>query len=274
MSVKIVQITDTHLLDRPDDRLRGWPVARSFRSVLNQAERHRPDYLLLTGDLADTGSDAAYQQLADWLTPLQIPTFWIPGNHDDLAAMRAVLKPPIFLSSPAIALGNWQLLLLDSTFPNAEFGEGNLSAETLHWLDATLALHGDRPTLIALHHHPVPTGIHWVDEIQVRNAEEFLAILDRHPQVRAIVFGHIHRELERQRPSAAGSTVHFYGCPSTCHQVVSSESTPDEHQPGYRLLTLDPDGTHVTAVYRIATRSHDGGDRPTEDYVSYPVAES
>ena len=273
MSIKIAQITDTHLLDRPDDLLRGWPVARSLREVLERAARHRPDYLLLTGDLADSGSVAAYQQLADRLTPLQIPTFWLPGNHDDLAAMRAVLKPPIFLSSPAIALGNWQLLLLDSTLPNAEFGEGHLTTDTLDWLDATLARHRDRPTLIALHHHPVSTGIDWVDGIRVRNAEEFLAILDRHPQVRAIVFGHIHMELERQHLSAAGSTAHFYGCPSTCHQVISSESTPDERQPGYRLLALNPDGTHATAVYRIATRSHDGGDRPTEDDVSYPAAE-
>ncbi|MEO0854190.1 MAG: metallophosphoesterase, partial [Cyanobacteria bacterium J06648_11] len=213
--------------------------------VLGDVIRHRPDGLLLTGDLAEGGVAGAYQQLVEAIAPLQLPIFWLPGNHDCLPLMRRILRPPLFCGSPAaIALGNWRLLLLDSVLLEARYGEGKLSRETLEWLEAELQSQRHSPTLIALHHHPVPTGIDWLDLIQVENANDFLALVGRHPQVRAIAFGHVHLELHRQR----GST-HFYGCPSTSHQVVAGAF--QVRSPGYRLLTLHPDGTHSTEVHRI-----------------------
>ncbi|MEO0942477.1 MAG: metallophosphoesterase [Cyanobacteria bacterium J06642_12] len=245
MSFTLAQITDTHLLVNPDADLRDLATDRTFRAVLEDVVRHRPDGLLLTGDLAEEGAARAYQQLVDAIAPLQLPTFWLPGNHDCLPLMRRILRPPLFCGSPAaIALGNWQLLLLDSVLLEARYGEGRVSRETLEWLEAELQLQRHSPTLIALHHHPVPTGIGWLDLIQLENANDFLALVGRHPQVREIVFGHVHLELHRQR----GKT-HFYGCPSTSHQVIVGAFSA--RSPGYRLLTLNPDGTHSTEVHRI-----------------------
>lgn len=161
----------------------------------------------------------------------------------------------------AVNLGAWRLLLLNSVLPQAKWGEGHLAADQLHWLRQELASYPDRPTLVALHHHPVPTGIDWVDLMPVQNAADFLAILADFDQVRVVVFGHIHHELEQKRfpigeapqtltPDAA--PVSFYGCPSTCLQVSPPQPVPDADLPGFRLLYLNPDGSHQTRVQRVS----------------------
>jgi 3',5'-cyclic-AMP phosphodiesterase len=52
-------------------------------------------------------------------------------------------------------------------------------------------------TLIALHHPPVSTGIAAWDELGLPAADRRAlgAVLDRHPQVRRVVAGHMHRTM-------------------------------------------------------------------------------
>ncbi|AFZ18879.1 metallophosphoesterase [Allocoleopsis franciscana] len=244
MSITIAQLTDTHLCCHPDAELRGSRPWHSLKAVVQQVAKINPDYLLLTGDLADRGSPSAYQQLIDLISPLQIPTYWLSGNHDRLSVMREVLVHSLFHAPKAVLLGGWQLILLDSTLANSRFGEGEISPQSLQFLAKSLEV--ELPTLIALHHHPLPFGIDWLDQMQVQNADEFLALIDRASQVQAVVFGHIHTAFHQQQ----GNT-HFYGSPSTCLQLDLPQATPKDKLPGFRLLHLHPDGTHQTEVHRV-----------------------
>ena len=83
----------------------------------------------------------------------------------------------------------------------------------------------------------------------VDNAERLLAIVRRNPQVRGLLWGHIHQEFDRTLQG-----VRFLGSPSTCIQF-----TPKKHgfgldsaPPGYRWLILQPDGQIQTGVQRLA----------------------
>ena len=155
----------------------------------------------------------------------------------------------------AVDLGAWQLLLLSSVLPNAQFGEGYLTAATLRWLQATLQSEPNKPTLVALHHHPVPINIDWVDQMQVQNASDLLMILDASSQVKLVTFGHIHLNFhhQRSRPNAQ-PPVSFYGCPSTHLQLTPTATSPkSSHLPGFRLFHLYPDGTYQTQVQRLAS---------------------
>jgi Icc protein len=264
MSITIAQLTDTHLLPDPNDRLRGCRTWYTLQAVLEQVATTQPNYLLLTDDLADTGSAQAYQHLLDLITPLAIPTYWLPGNHDRLNIMQTALHHPLLHQpelggSGSISLDNWQLILLNSVLPTAKFDEGSIPSDTLDWLAQELERHPDQFILIALHHHPVPTHIDWVDRMQVQNSERFLQLLHTFPQVQVVVFGHIHRALQAQHRANNGNnrnTINFYGCPSTCLQVIPQQDlqdlTPEDHQPGFRLLQLHANGSHNTKIQRVA----------------------
>jgi Icc protein len=249
-SITLAQITDTHLLTERAALLRGWDVWGGLQQVLARVSQQQPDGLLLTGDLADQGCPMAYGHLKDAIAALNLPVYWLPGNHDDLAVMQTVFHPSLMAATRSIDLGTWRLLLLNSVLPGARFGEGHLSWEELQWLETELTRHSQQPTAIALHHHPVPTGIDWLDQMQVQNAGAFLAMLGEFPQVRLVTFGHIHLELHYQHQHRQ-SAIAFYGCPATGPQVLPPNATPDQHLPGFRLLTLFPDGSHQTQVQRV-----------------------
>ncbi len=243
--VTIAQITDTHLFANPDRLLRGVCTWQSLQNILSRVKTLQPDVLLLTGDLADLGEPEAYDRLFECISPLQIPTYWLPGNHDNLAAMDDRLNRFPLYADKTFTIGGWQFLLLDSTLETAKFGEGYLSRDTLNYLETALQ-DSDRPTAIALHHHSLPVGIDWVDTIGVSNAEEFLKIVDRFDRVKLVLCGHVHLECDRRH-----HRIRFCTTPSTCTQVMPENATERDRDPGFRWFELHPDGTYQTRVIRV-----------------------
>lgn len=256
MTLTLAQITDTHLLADPNAQLRGTPTWQTLQDVLKQVTYHQPDGLLLTGDLADQGDRVAYERLKQAIAPFQRPAYWLPGNHDDVDTLTQVFDEPWLQGPERVGLGMidlspWRLVLLNSVKSPARCGEGDLSTPLLEALAHTLRQHPNQPTAIALHHHPVPIGIDWLDQMQLQNATDFWAILDPHPQVRLVLCGHIHCDLHHHRPRSHGDAITVYGSPSTGPQLKHPNPTPDHHLPGFRLLTLHPDGSHQTQVQRV-----------------------
>lgn len=248
MTINITQITDTHLLDFREDQLRGVKTWYSLQAVLAAAANCQPDHLLLTGDLADLGTAKAYQHLIDLVTSLNIPATWLPGNHDCPQTMQRCLDHPLLSPPQSMALDNWQLITLSTTTIPGGYGEGKLPEASLAWLNSELDNKRDRATLIALHQHPVTIGIDWLDQMGVVNDQALLDIIDQFPQVKLVLFGHIHHAFHHRR-----NGVDYYGCPSTCTQVIPNHrSSPDLHQPGFRQLHLYPNGEHDTSLHRVA----------------------
>ncbi|MBV5260489.1 phosphodiesterase [Synechococcus moorigangaii CMS01] len=250
--VRIAQITDTHLLDHPEAEMRGVKTDASFQAVLAAVQQCQPDRLILTGDLAHHGEAIAYQRLRDLVEATQIPSYWLPGNHDHPEAMAEILQGDYLSPEKSVSLGNWRLLLLDSCLENPEYGEGFLSGAQLAWLADNLAQHQHSPVAIALHHHVVPAGIDWLDQINVTNGAEFWQIVQHHSQVKTIFFGHVHLEY-----CVTQAGIPCFGTPSTCTQVTPPDQEPIEgdrqlwEQPGFRLFELYDEGHFKTTVHRI-----------------------
>jgi 3',5'-cyclic AMP phosphodiesterase CpdA len=196
--VLIAQISDLHI--KPPGSLaygRVDTAAALERCVaaLN-AFRPKPDFVVISGDLADTPTTEEYEYLKRLLAPLKLPFAGIPGNHDSRDMMRAAfpLAAYAFPSGPLsqrIGIGGLDLLLLDSSVHGKPHGE--LDAPTMQWLDATLASSPDRPALVFLHHPPFTTGIWHMDRQNLLNAAELAPIIRRHPRVQLIAAGHVHR---------------------------------------------------------------------------------
>jgi 3',5'-cyclic-AMP phosphodiesterase len=160
-----------------------------------------PDAVLISGDLADHAVDPEYEQVRELVAPLEAPLYVLPGNHDDRLALRRHFDVPGADGEPvqyAADLGPLRLVVIDSKRAGEEHGE--LDADRLAWLEATLAAAPSTPTLLALHHAPVATGIPAWDELGLPAADRRALgkVVEAHPQVRRIVAGHMHRTISAE----------------------------------------------------------------------------
>jgi Icc protein len=242
--VRVLQFTDPHLAGSPDMRVRDVATAATLARCLAHARRRhpRPDAVLLTGDLVHD-DPAGYAQLAAHFREAGAPVHCLPGNHDDPAAVKAALDAAPFVHDVARRYGGWVIVMLDSTVAG-EHG-GRLDAEELARLDVALAAQPDAFALVCLHHHPVPHGSPWLDELMLDNAAEFFDVLARHPRVRGLAWGHTHQPFEGMH-----GRIRLMGTPSTCMQFAQNapEFEVDDRPPAYRWIDLGPGGGIETGI--------------------------
>lgn len=245
MTLLLAQISDLHLDGGERATRRAARVMDYLRAL------PRPvDAVLVTGDIADHGAEAEYEEAARLLVA-PFPVLTCPGNHDARPAYRKAL-----LGEPAGAdavnrvhhIAGTALLMCDSTVPGRD--EGRLDDATLAWIDATLTgLPRDTRALIAFHqppvavHHPLP------DSAMLEQPEELAALLEAHPRVVAVLTGHAH--------TAASST--FAGRPLVVAPAVTwtlrmpweGDAPADRDQPpGIAFHVLDDTG-RLTTHYRV-----------------------
>jgi 3',5'-cyclic-AMP phosphodiesterase len=245
----VVQLSDPHIgalwggVD-PVDRL-----AATVGAV--RAMRPEPDAVVVSGDLADNAQDTEYEQLRELLGVIAAPVHVLPGNHDEREALRRHFGLPGTGAEPiqyAVDLDGLRLLVLDTKREGHDAGE--LDASRIEWLDAELAS-SDAPTVIAMHHPPLLTGVPAMDAIGLPGVDlqALAAVVERHAHVRRLVGGHVHRAVSGElawRPVLAG--------PSTYVQLrMDFESTAlsfTGDPPGFAVhLSMDGEVvSHVQAV--------------------------
>lgn len=247
--LRILQITDLHLYADPTECLLGQNTRSTLDLVLDLAQRtYWPvDRLLLTGDLVHDESLDGYHFLEDRLARLDTPCNGLPGNHDVSSLMMKTLSKSIVSTEPSVRCGAWNLVFLDSTIPGRD--GGHLDVAQLDLLQTCLSAHPRHHALVCLHHQPVPVGSLWMDTMALDNPQEFFAIIDANPQVRGIVWGHVHQAFNAKRNGVA-----LLGAPSTCIQFLpgSEDFAVDDLTPGFRWLDLFADGRIATGIERIA----------------------
>ena len=251
---RIVQITDPHLFKDTNGELLGINTQASFSQVLSEIQQQQYDYdlVLATGDLVQDNSDEGYLRFRQEVKTLNNKmVFWIPGNHDFQPKMFEILKEDSVSAKKHILLGDkWQILLLDSQVQGVPHGQ--LEAEELDWLKLKLQEHQERYSLVVLHHHLLSTGSAWLDQHNLRNANELAEVLAPFKNVKALLYGHIHQQVDSEW---LGYQV--MATPSTCIQFKADSNTfaLDVAQPGWREIDLHADGHIETRVKRIQQAS-------------------
>lgn len=205
----------------------------------------RPDLaqlaVALTGDVTDDGQPAEWRAIQQALAPLVglVPLWLVPGNHDcgmrgitydEERAARArtacdmISTTPIIASPTGLRVWRWgvnRVIGLDSQRGQAgellpPLARGEIGASQIAALEVELA--DPAPTIILLHHHPLwSEWAHALEDFKV-----LLALLDRRPQVKAVLYGHRHREDTATR----GKTLY-----------LGSGKTPADR--AYRVLDLE-----------------------------------
>jgi Icc protein len=211
--VLLAQISDLHVQVGAGDRVTAARVEAVVAAVA--ALDPAPDSVLVTGDLTHHGTPAEYSRVRDLLAPLRMPIHVLPGNHDDREALRATLGAHApaghgsFIQYTARS-GPLRLVVCDTTEPGSD--GGRLCDQRLAFVEEALAADRDAPTVLAMHHPPLVTGILAMDEIGLDDASRcgLAEILRQAPNVCCVVAGHVHRAIYGR---LGGCPV--FTCPST-----------------------------------------------------------
>lgn len=217
----VAQITDLHIVEKGALLWQDWDSAGGLKRAVARLNglRPQPDFLIITGDLVDTGSAGSYDHLAGLLAGLTMPLGVIPGNHDRRDGVRGLGIGPPF--DPAVApfcqfalsLGALRLIALDTL----EEGQpsGTLCQRRLDWFEQTLATDPTTPTIVAMHHPPFASGLGFMDGIGLTEGRDrFVDIVAQAPNIARILCGHQHRPITTM---LAGTPVSL--CSSTTVQV-------------------------------------------------------
>ena len=255
----IAQITDLHL--GFDKTLGTGPNVLRLRKVIEKIHRmrRRPDVILVTGDLVEHGEHWAYALLKGEMSRCAVPYFFAVGNHDSRDVFREIFDDAPF-DGPYLhyAIEGYpvRIVVLDTMEPGRHggaFGEDRAA-----WLDRTLAAAPNTPTLIAMHHPPIATGIGWMSADRqdgwVRRLE---AVVAKHDQVRQLISGHIHCHIQQQF-AGRGITVSRAVAPSVALELEPiAPDAPDgrdmiiDDSPGYSLHYWD--GEQFTTYSQTAS---------------------
>lgn len=244
MAARLIQFTDPHLYGDAAATLRGIATLPALERALAhaQAPLREASAVLVTGDIVQDDA-AGYAHFRRLFASLGKPVHCIPGNHDLLDAMHVALAGPPFVLGGHFDAGAWRVVMLDSAV--AGMASGELTPAALAQLDLALGTAGGRHALVCLHHHPVDMGSLWLDRVGLVNRDDFLAVIDHHPNVRAVLWGHVHQDLDLMRRD-----VRFLSTPSTCAQFLpgANDFAIDARPPAYRVLTLRDSGEIDTRV--------------------------
>lgn len=243
MTALFAQISDLHL----DGSERA--AARARRALDYVDGLARPvDALLVTGDIADHGTESEYEEVAELLATASVPVLPCPGNHDVRGPYRKALlgeEPTAGPINRQHRVAGVKILMVDATVP--ERGHGYLDDETVDWIEDHLC--DDEPTLIALHHPPARMYQELIDDILLHEPDRLAALVADRPQVIAVLTGHAH--------TACATT--FAGRPLIVAPAVTfalrmpwEGGSPDnwDQPPGVAFHVVD--GHRITTHFRVA----------------------
>lgn len=246
--LKFIQISDIHLFEHQDGALLGVKTHDSFLAVLEMIKKNsnNQDLIIMSGDITQDASEAAYRKAADYLSLFNVPIYCVPGNHDDIDVIASVYPYKNVLTSRCIVDKYWQIILLDSHMQRKV--EGHLAKDQLDFLRQKLESNPNHHALIMFHHQPVPVGSAWLDQLGVTNANELWELLSEYPQAKVILFGHVHQIHEGHK-----NGISYYSLPSCCIQFKPGvkDFALDPIPPGYRWVELYKDGQIKTGIQRL-----------------------
>jgi len=246
--IKILQLSDMHLMASIDDQLVGVNTEESFLSVLKLAQEKSwpPDLIFLTGDLSQDSTVESYNRLIHHLKKIDIPCYVLPGNHDTPSTLTNLFATSPITYQPFLHHKQWLFAFLNSETPGEE--GGTLNEVEITNLQQEINAHPNKHVLICLHHQLKAIGSKWLDSMAVINPEPLVKVIAENSAVRGVIHGHVHQSF-----TSFIANKPLYAVPSTCFQFkpLSKEFAIDNLAPGYRWLRLTANGEIHTDVIRL-----------------------
>ncbi|MDI2091005.1 metallophosphoesterase family protein [Commensalibacter oyaizuii] len=210
--------------------------------IINDIANHKPDLVVITGDLTNLALPEEFQQAAEWLNNLPFSKIRvIPGNHDALVSTKwynsyAYWTPwtkaysnqdyPIVTKTDMTAL-----IGINSAVPTLPlFASGHIDKNQLQRLRSILYQTKKEGLfrIVVLHHPPV-SGI-VTKRKALRNRKKLQQIL-LEEGAEMILYGHVHKTMTQK---FLNTDIPLLGIAS-----ASSNSTRPQRQAAWRKITLE-----------------------------------
>ncbi len=167
---KFAQVTDTHVGGATGaDDLR--------RTVLDLNQQQGIDFVILSGDVTEFGSDEELALAKQILDSLNLPLYVIPGNHDsNWSESGANSFRKVFGAETFFFEHNGVQFIGTTSGPNMRMSPGQVPRENLVWMDSIFKAHPDQDKpLIAINHYPLDSSLNnWyenIDRIKTKNVQ-------------------------------------------------------------------------------------------------------
>lgn len=234
-ATRIVHISDVHIGDAAQYLL---------DSAVDAIARHKPDLIVLSGDITQAGRRREYAAAAEFLAKMPAPVVAAPGNHD-----APVFDPLARIARPYRRFRRLDMLdrwhSASKTAGVAAISTARAIQARLDWSQGVYRLEALRAAIAAVeachwrvivaHHPPVTHEGAWVRS-DARRGREALEILGRHQRMLLLV-GHAH-----------GFKIVSLGPPSSAFIVAPSLASgrPRDGGHGFVVVDLTPDRADVS----------------------------
>ena len=248
--IRILQLTDLHVLKDADARLKGIPTHELLQDVVRHIVDSgvQFDHVIVTGDHTHDELPESYAAVRDILNPWIDRLWQVPGNHDDRTVLRSVFGDRISgkgqeLINFSFESGAWLCLGLDTHVPGSV--PGLIEADQVDWVRSQLAESKSLFAVLFFHHPPVDVGSLWMDPIGLTGKELLQDLFQQESRIRLVCCGHVHHEFRCRLGHAEIVTT-----PSTAIQFSPEGSALNlvAAPPGYRIIELAEDGCSTRVV--------------------------
>ncbi len=203
-TVRFVHITDVHLNPQRDN-VKGRMVKHSLELLNDAVEQINGmkdiDFVIFTGDMADRSDQKLLVQFTEAANELEVPWYWTTGNHDlapsgmkseQLLSVMNAHNPYIQPKSTcySFSVKGFLFFSMDGASDEKTTSQGWFSDECLMFLDERLSASPNTPAVVFQHFplvYPYQSSSH-----SVTNGKEYLDLIARHPNVKALFAGHFH----------------------------------------------------------------------------------
>jgi outer membrane protein assembly factor BamB/predicted phosphodiesterase len=138
------------------------PGAKSdadLNKIVDEINSLGPDFIIVTGDLSNSGSDAELLAVKNALARLLKPCYVLPGNHDTNWSESAGLMVNKLWDSDRFDFNHGSFRLIGfSTGPFMKMGDGHVKGEDIAWLKRRLSSNEGRIP-VAFSHYPLNEGL-------------------------------------------------------------------------------------------------------------------
>jgi Icc protein len=246
--MKFIHLSDTHLVSGRNGHYASDPYLKLKRATesINKYQSDA-DFMVITGDLTDSGNLDAYEDLREILEELVIPYYLIIGNHDNRDNFFQIFSDIYDYQNSftqfSLIKDNMFFLFLDTKF--GDLHDGGFCEERFEWLENQLKANSKLPTYLFMHHPPFLINHKQMDDIGFRQKEKFWEILSKFQNVKHIFFGHVHLLISGSYKGVSYSSIR-----STNHQVALLSQDKDlyfysNEQPAYAIVNIDNDQVNV-----------------------------
>ncbi len=245
-TIKFIHFTDIHIGIRTDN---VWAY-EFYYSAINLANVLPVNFVVITGDDVDVGSDIASLKLFRMLTNfLRKPSFIIPGNHDHAGVNTATDFEEKYYGK-YIGKRYWYRVIGKFLLIGLDTGSyGYLDKTQLQWLEKVLEKYHEKVKIILMH-HPLfgydargPIVGSWQEFNKIRNllypswrehsnsTKDLLRLIEEY-NVTMVLAGHIHTD----RVVIYNNKTYFITTTTTCAGRRQSDYR------GFRIIEITDTG--------------------------------